>query len=159
MTLSQPRGVRLATLTVSFGLLVLCQACDRPAGAGSSRSIKIPGDGGGGGLEVERVGPTEVRLGEPFSFQVRLENEGKEAIEGLELRPMSQGLRILSTRVTSGAERKDAGAPTQPEGSVQYEDGAQPATWKVGALAPGEKKVVEVTAAAVTKGDIESCVS
>src|SRR5688572_20827569 len=106
MTLSAPRGALLATSIVSLGLIVLCQGCD-PAGAGdSSRSIQIPGDGGRGGLEVERVGPTEVRLGEPFTFQVRVENEGKEPIEELELRPMSRGLRILSTRVALAEERR-----------------------------------------------------
>jgi uncharacterized repeat protein (TIGR01451 family) len=160
MTLSAPRGALLATSIVSLGLIVLCQGCEKPAGAGdsSSRSIKIPGEGGRGGLEVERVGPTEVRLGEPFTFQVRIENEGKEPIEGLELRPMSQGLRILSTRVAVAEERRDSAAPAQPSSSALTDDGAQPATWKVGALLPGEKKVLEVTAAAVARGDIESCV-
>jgi len=161
MTLSAPRRGHLAIWTASLGLFVLLQSCDRPGGAGdsSSRSIKIPGDDGRGGLEVERVGPTEVRLGEPFRFEVRVENEGKEPIEGLEVRPVSRGLRILSTRVVAAEIRKgEAAPPAQPESDVQYEDGAQPASWKVGALAPGEKRVIEVTAAAVSKGDIESCV-
>lgn len=65
-------------------------------GAGESVVLRVPTPGGGDGLLVERMHPTEVRVGEPIEYTIAVENISELAMHDIRIKEWrSQGIEVV----------------------------------------------------------------
>ena len=102
--------------------------------------LTLAGPTGEDAIEVTRRGPSQIRAGEEFTYDLMLKNVSDEPIRGIRV-----------TETTSGLELRGAN-----DDAAQVEGGRM--TFNAGQLAPGDTRVLKVTARATETGQARSCI-
>lgn len=90
-------------------------------------------------LTIEKIAPPEVQIGKPATLQVIVRNEGRVTAEDVEVRDqIPAGTQLASTK-------PQAAAGTRGE-----------VVWSLGALAPGNEAVLELTVIPTAEGELGS---
>jgi uncharacterized repeat protein (TIGR01451 family) len=111
-------------------------------------------------LLVEQIGPSEVRLGQPYSYQLRVTNLTNRPVTGVVLHQrVPDNLQISSQ---AGSDQQSGAAPatqptTQPSGTVAISGGE--AQFTVGDLGPHEARTIPVSGTPTREGRIDSCLT
>lgn len=93
-------------------------------------------------IMIERIAPTEVVLGQPFDYEIRVTNLTRNALDGV----------ILTDQCASNFKLESA---TPAQDSI---DG-NTLRWNLGAMAPGEVKSVKVRGSATSTDPVQHCLS
>jgi len=107
-------------------------------------SLPFPtGDRSTSTLLIEKTVPAQVRVGQPFNYQIKVTNTSRNAAEGVEVtETVGEGFAI---------DRSDPKFRGNPDNGQL--------SWPIGALQPGQSKVINVTAVADQQGQVASCLS
>lgn len=157
------RGLLLAAAVSAAAVVAGCSQDQQPAGAMSSGqggamqasasgSAQSPGENhasmmfptgnrNSSDLMVEQIGAREVRVGQPYTYQIRITNLTDQSISGIVIRE-----RIPENfKLTSETARDD--------------DKEHRARFDVGELGPKQSKTIEVTGSASEPGTLDTCLS
>jgi len=156
---------RAFLLSGAFALALLGgRALTQPKNPSGVHTINYPtGDASSGLLALELSAPPEVRLGEPYKYQVKVTNLSKTmTLHNVRVRQTSPaGLQVSQSEPPAQASQPPS-APQQPQPKGDQPAAAQAgatSTWALGALAPGQSQVVAVTAVAHEAGDRSVCLT
>lgn len=90
-------------------------------------------------VTIEKSGPTEIQVGKPATFRIRVQNSGKVVAHGVEIHDeVPKGSRLMTT------------SPQASRG-VRGE-----LVWSLGTMQPGDETTVEVQLMPVEEGEIGS---
>ena len=117
---------------------------DRPAERSGDRqrfAMAYPtGDRKSSVLLVEKTVPSQVRLNQPFQYEIRVTNITDATLDDVRIREQTpEGLNVTAS---------------QPERQGQGEQ----AGWNIGALKPKESRTIQVSAVAQKQGQLGTCV-
>ena len=102
------------------------------------------GDRATGNLLLEVAGPAEVPVGRSYDYQIRVTNISKNLV--------LEDVKIHQTRVDGVSIEK---SDPEAEDAKQEKDGGT--QWSISRLAPGESKVIKVTAMSDKEGQSAGC--
>jgi uncharacterized repeat protein (TIGR01451 family) len=100
------------------------------------------GDATTSALLLEKAQPVEVRANQPFNYDIKVTNVAKLKLDGVEVLETLPG----SFRVKDVTEGSPDGKPNT-------------VTYQIGALNPGESKIVRLSGTATQSGPLGSCLS
>ena len=90
-------------------------------------------------MTIEKIAPTEVQVGKPAHFELRVRNAGNAAAQGVEIHDsVPQGTQFISSN-----------PPTTQGLSGQL-------AWSLGELKPGEQTIVQLELMPIAEGDVRS---
>jgi uncharacterized repeat protein (TIGR01451 family) len=94
-------------------------------------------------LLVEQIGPSEVRVGQPYSYQLRVTNLKNQPLTGVTLRQRLPGdFKLASSDAASAPEGNDGQAKIN-----------------IGDLGPRESKTIQMSGTPSKPGTLDTCVS
>lgn len=139
-------------------------------GAGESVQLTVPTPGGGDGLIVERIHPTEVRVGEPIEYTIAVENISDLAMHDIRIKEWrSQGIEVVDMSAPNvqiatqnGRAYNGTGEGSAYNGSAQGQTAQQNGpteTWTINQLMPGQSEIIQVTALAQQEGQVGVCMT
>jgi len=101
-------------------------------------------------IKVEKSGPTQVRLGQPYNYTITVTNLTDQKLEGVTLQEQLPG--NVSVQIQQGA---------QPAGERQEQAQGQAGTqqYTIGTLQPHETRTIQIQGKANQVGQISSCVT
>ena len=119
-------------------------------------------------IMIEKVGPAEVRVGQPYEYQIQVTNLSGSPLAGVNVaQALPAGLSIDGAQ-PSITHMQKMGPSTQPAQQQQAAGGAatQPsqqhinvARWAIGELGAGQSRVIQVRAFAGEVGSYASCIT
>jgi uncharacterized repeat protein (TIGR01451 family) len=90
------------------------------------------------GLLVQKFAPTEIQVGKPCKFVVKVRNESNQPATEIAIRDqVPEGTRLINTSPTAEAAGSEV-------------------VWQIGSLSPGEERSVEMQVEPTTEGEIGS---
>ena len=98
-------------------------------------------------LLLEQIGPREVRVGQPYTYQVRVTNLTNQPLTGV----------VLHERLPENFRLAENDAVRPPDAADQ--SGKGQATINVGDLGPKQSKTVELTGTPSQPGTLDTCLS
>lgn len=111
-----------------------------PVAGMNSRILYLPtGEAATSAVKLEKTGPAEVTLNQPFTYTITATNLTNEALEGV----------VISDMVPAGLEIRSSEPPVA--------GGAGRPTWNIGTIGPKGSSTVKVTAVAKAKGNFTYC--
>ncbi len=112
------------------------------ATAGRAVMFYPTGDQATSVLAIEKIGPAEVQIGQPFDYEIRITNLSRLGLDG------------VTARDRVPAEMRVNGAEPRPESMNAGE-----IFWRLGSLRPGETRTIRINAVAAAVGNLVYCVS
>ncbi len=110
------------------------------AGMGRSATAYPTGDPNTSILMIERLTPTSIRVGVPFTYEIHLRNLTRKNLDNLQ----------LTERLPNNFEvRSIEPQPNRRDGNT--------ASWSIASLVPNRPTVVKVTGVSTTLGKISAC--
>lgn len=98
------------------------------------------GSQSGSVLALDRIHPTEVRVGSPFDYKLQIRNVTSGKVENV----------VMAEVIPSGFTPSSISPePTSRDGSA--------VTWKIGTIGPRESKTITIKGAATGLGEIRGC--
>lgn len=132
-------------------------------------------------LDIDRSGPQEIRVGEEFTYTIRLENTTDqplhnvivhETVDGdnfdmVSATPSPSQSSMVASRSGRDASRDDRGRTYGFDRSQERRSGDATAgsvggsmnSWQIGHLDPGETRTIKVRALADSTGNMNSCMT
>jgi uncharacterized repeat protein (TIGR01451 family) len=157
------RGLLLAAAVSAAAVIAGCSQDQQPAGgtssgqggamqASASGSAQSPGEShasmafptgnrNSSDLLVEQIGAREVRVGQPYTYQIRVTNLTDQSISGIVIRErIPENFKLASE-------------------TARDDDKEHRARFDVGELGPKQSKTIEVTGSASEPGTLDTCLS
>lgn len=127
--------------------------------------------GAAGAVVIERIAPSEVRVGQPYSYRLLVQNTSEYPVHDVLVREITPRAFQYDRAIRNPGE--EYGLPTlgygaganvpAAEGGAQGEAALgkdmQQQVWHIPMLGPGEERVIEVRGVPRAEGTISSCVT